>query len=42
MGAWTMGCSIPSISHTGVVTGSALSAIFAGHQVARLACLAAA
>ena len=42
MGAWTIGCSIPSISHTGVVTAFALSVIFAGHQVARLACLTAA
>jgi hypothetical protein len=32
MGAWTIGCSIPSISHTGVLTAFAPSAIFAGHQ----------
>ena len=37
MGAWTIGCSIPSISHTGVLTAFAPSAILAGHQVTRLA-----
>jgi hypothetical protein len=41
MGAWTIGRSIPSISHTGVRTAFAPSAIFAGHQVACLAYLAA-
>jgi hypothetical protein len=40
MGAWTIGCSIPSISHTGVRTAFASSAVFAGHQVTRLANLA--
>ena len=40
--AWTIGCSIPSISHTGVRTAFAPSAIFVGHQVTRLAYLAAA
>ena len=35
MGAMTIGCSIPSNSHTGVRTAFAPSAIFAGRQVAR-------
>ena len=41
MGAWTIGCSIPSISHTGVLTAIAPSMIFAGQQVSvhYLACL---
>src|ERR1035438_1139955 len=35
MGAWTIGCSIPSISHTGVLTAFVPSAMFAGHPVTR-------
>jgi hypothetical protein len=31
MGAWTIGCSIPSNSHTGVRTAFAPSGRFAGH-----------
>ena len=36
MGARTIGCSIPSNSHTGVLTAFAPSAIVAGRQVAAL------
>jgi hypothetical protein len=38
----TIGCSIPSNSHTGVLTAIVPSGIFAGHQMGRLAYLAAA
>jgi hypothetical protein len=36
MGAKTIGCSIPSSSHTGVRTAFAPSAAFASYRVSRL------